>query len=374
MKKLLFVIHTLGGGGAEKVLVNLVNNLPREKYEITVASVFDEGVNKKFLKSDIEYLFLFKKAFRGNRVFFKSLSPRFVYKKLVGNRKFDVVISYLEGISARIVSGCADKHAKKVCWIHCELNDFSYSNCFKNKKEADEIYASYDRIVCVSKEIADTFCSISGLYEKTVCLYNVNETDRIVEKSKEKCSEKYLSDNTVKICFVGKITENKGVLRLLKAHELFFEKNIPHRFILLGTGSLRGKIEKELCLKGIEKDFVFAGYQTNPYKIISRCDIFALPSYFEGFSTAATEALILEKPCIVTECCGMSELFGKNNEYGIVAKSEEEFYPLLEKLVTDRQLRNYYSKKAKERSAAFTAEKILEAHEKFFEKLTEENR
>ena len=58
MKKLLFVIHTLEGGGAEKVLVNLVNNLPREKYKITVAGVFDGGVNKRFLKDDIEYIVL----------------------------------------------------------------------------------------------------------------------------------------------------------------------------------------------------------------------------------------------------------------------------------------------------------------------------
>ena len=54
MKKILFFIPTLGGGGAEKVLVNLVNNLDKEKYDITVQTLFDYGVNRKFLN---EYIF-----------------------------------------------------------------------------------------------------------------------------------------------------------------------------------------------------------------------------------------------------------------------------------------------------------------------------
>ena len=371
MKKLLFVIHTLEGGGAEKVLVNLVNNLPREKHKITVAGVFDGGVNKRFLKDDIEYIFLFKRIFRGNCFLFKNLPPEKVYKKLVGERHFDIVISYLEGITARIVSGCRDKQTKKICWIHRELDEAFYKGCFKSKKEADRIYASFDRIVCVANGLISNFCSFNGLYEKTLCLYNVNETAEIIKKSRESADEAFLSDNVVKICFVGKIIKNKGVLRLLRAHEILCEKNIPHRFVLIGTGPLKGKIEFMLKEKGIEKDFIFAGYQTNPYRLLSRCDIFALPSYFEGFSTATTEALILGLPCVVTECSGMSELLGENNEYGIVAKSEGEFYSALEKMVTDKKFREHYARKAEIRGEKFSMKETLKAHEKLFDELTE---
>ena len=98
MKKLLFVIHTLDGGGAEKVLVNLVNNLPREKYKITVASVFDGGVNKRFLKNDIEYIFLFKKVFRGNCFLFKNLPPEIVEQgrlNIVGHQDTETGNEYI---------------------------------------------------------------------------------------------------------------------------------------------------------------------------------------------------------------------------------------------------------------------------------------
>lgn len=369
MKNLLFVIHTLDGGGAERVLVNLVNNLPREKYKITVASVFDGGVNRKFLKSDVEYLYLYKKIFRGNRILFKNLSPEKVYKKLVGERKFDLVISYLEGIPARIVSGCKDKNAKKICWIHRGLTPHFYASPFKSKEEADKIYASYDKIVCVSKDVQKSFLSYNPLFEKTICLYNVNETERIAEKANEKCEEEYFLDDVVKICFVGKIVENKGVLRLVSAHEKLEKAGIAHRFILVGKGSLREKIEEELQKKGLEKDFVFAGYQTNPYRFISHCDIFALPSYYEGFSTASTEALILKKPCVVTECAGMHELFGENNEYGIVAKDEDEFCAALSKMITDENSRKRYELAAAERGKLFSAESTVAAHERLFDEL-----
>ena len=195
----------------------------------------------------------------------------------------------------------------------------------------------------------------------------------ILEKSKEECKETFLLDNTVKICFVGKLIESKGVLLLQKAHEKLIKENIAHRFILVGTGQLQIKIEENLRSKGLEKDFVFAGYQTNPYRFVSHCDIFALPSKFEGFSTAVTEALVLGKPCVVTECSGMTELLGKSSEYGIVAKDEEEFYRSLKKLITDENFRKKYAAAAAERGKAFGMEKTLEAHEKLFESFTEEN-
>lgn len=68
MKKirLLFMIPTLGQGGAEKVLINLVNNLDKTRFDVTVLTLFDTGVNKQFLHSDVHYCFCMKRSFRGN--------------------------------------------------------------------------------------------------------------------------------------------------------------------------------------------------------------------------------------------------------------------------------------------------------------------
>ena len=82
MKTLFFLIHDLGNGGAEKVLVNLVNNLNKAKYDVTVMSIFGGGVNEKKLASHVHYKTVFKKMFRGNSHLMKLFTPGFLHKML----------------------------------------------------------------------------------------------------------------------------------------------------------------------------------------------------------------------------------------------------------------------------------------------------
>ena len=107
MKKVLFLIHDLGQGGAEKVLVNLVNNLDKTKFDITVMSIFDIGENKQFLDSSIKYKSCFKHMVRGNSHLMKLLSPKQLHQWLIKD-KYDIEVAYLEGPCARIISGCPD--------------------------------------------------------------------------------------------------------------------------------------------------------------------------------------------------------------------------------------------------------------------------
>ena len=102
MKKILFFIDTLGYGGAEKVLINLVNNLDKSRYDITLMTIFDEGVNKKYLEKNIKYKSIFKKIFRGNVLFFRMFTPEFLYKLFIKD-KYDILVSYLEGNTTRIL-------------------------------------------------------------------------------------------------------------------------------------------------------------------------------------------------------------------------------------------------------------------------------
>ena len=82
-KKVLFLIHDLMGGGAEKVLVNLVNNMDKSKFEITVMSLFDVGVNKQYLSNQIRYQYCYKKLFRGNMHYMKLFSPEQLHRKYI---------------------------------------------------------------------------------------------------------------------------------------------------------------------------------------------------------------------------------------------------------------------------------------------------
>lgn len=82
-KKILFMIHDLSVGGAEKVLVNLVNNMDADKYDITVISLFGGGVNEQFLKTHIHYQSIYMKTIPGNSKLMKILTPEQLHKKYI---------------------------------------------------------------------------------------------------------------------------------------------------------------------------------------------------------------------------------------------------------------------------------------------------
>ena len=95
-KKVLFLIPNLMHGGAEKVLVNLVNNLSQDKYDITVQTLFDVGVHKKALKPHIRYRSVFPREFRGNNRLLQLFPAKLLWKWMV-REHYDVAVSYLEG-------------------------------------------------------------------------------------------------------------------------------------------------------------------------------------------------------------------------------------------------------------------------------------
>ena len=124
MKKILFVHPDLRGGGAEKVLINMINELNHNKYDITLYTIFKEGVNKNILAKNIEHKYMFKKVFRSWSIIQKIFTSKFLFKKIIGN-KYDLVIAYLEGVPTRIVGGCNNDSTKIISWVHVDLSGFS---------------------------------------------------------------------------------------------------------------------------------------------------------------------------------------------------------------------------------------------------------
>lgn len=370
MKKVLFFIPNLMHGGAEKVLVNLVNNLDRDKYDITVQTIFDEGVNKKYLKKDIKYKYIFKKLFRGSTTLFKLCSPKFLYKYLIKD-KYDVIVSYLEGPTARILWGYPYKETKKVSWIHIELNNQNLlSTGFRSFEEAKKGYESYDKIICVSNTVKQIFEDVSGIRENVEVLYNTNETEDIIEKSKEKVEDIEFDKNTINICSVGKVIEKKGYYRLAQIHKKLIDEGLKHNIYIIGIGEDEDRIRKYLKENNLEDTYHLIGFRDNPYKYVSKCDLFVCSSYREGFSTAVTESLVVGTPVVSTLCSGAQELLGYNNEYGLVVEnSEEGIYQGLKKMLSDKELINYYKEKAIERGKKFSKQNTVKAVEDLLDSL-----
>lgn len=353
-KKLLFLIPNLQGGGAERVLVNLLNSMDVNKFDITVQTLFRAGVNAEFLDKRIRLIEGKVKQFSGNVFLMKLFRPSWLYHFFV-KEKYDVVISYLEGPTARILSGCSDKSIKKICWVHTIHNfdkDTFYS--FRSKAEAIKCYSSFDKMIYVSSDVMQNFTSYYPMLKDNQVVYNTNEDDKIKKLASESLTNLKLS-NDINIVSVGRLIALKGFDRLIDVHHRLKSEGIKNHLYILGTGDNREALISQIKKNGDCDTVHLLGFCKNPYQVVSRCDLFVCSSHLEGFSTAVTEALILGVPVVTTSVSGAFEQMGENNEYGIVTNNDtESLYSGIKKMLINKDTLLYYKKQAELRGKIFS--------------------
>jgi len=371
VKRVLFLIPNLAHGGAERVLVNLANNLNKTKFEVTVQTLFDVGVNRQYLQNHVHYISGFKYYFRGNSQLMKMIPSKWLYRMIIKD-EYDIVVSYLEGPTARIVAACPNRNTKKISWIHVELSTPKLAAIgFINHRKAQQAYNQFDRIIAVSEQVKKVFQKNMPTTAPVEVLYNTNETEIILEKSESTdVSPVFKTGDIPVICSVAKLAQTKGFDRLLNVHKKLIDEGYNHRIYLLGIGEMQQELEKKISKYKVQDSFILLGFQDNPYKYVSKCDLYVCSSRREGFSTAVTEALIVGVPVISTDCSGAKELLGENNEYGIVVEnSEEGIYTGIKCCLGNSELLAYYKKQAKGRGQFFSREKTVKAVEEMLLKL-----
>lgn len=363
MLSVLFLIHDLGQGGAEKVLINLVNNMDRKKFDISVTVLFGGGINEQFLRKDIHFHAIFPKMVPGNSKILKLFTPTQLHRFCI-KETYDIEVSYLEGPSARIISGCNTPQTKLVSWVHVEHHSLKrIAASFRSQNEALKCYKNFDQTVCVSKDVLFDFTNILSFHKPCCVLYNTVESNDILLKSAEAAPE--LSDNTLfRLVAVGTLKESKGYVRLLRIIKRLRDDGYSFHLYILGIGPLRERMDEYIHQNHIENYITFLGYQTNPYKFIAKCDLFVCASFREGFSTAATEALIVGTPVCTVEVSGMKEMLGEHNEWGVVTENTEEaLYQGIKDLLEHPDKLRHYKQMAEQRGKMFSTENTVRAVE-----------
>lgn len=138
----------------------------------------------------------------------------------------------------------------------------------------------------------------------------------------------------------------------------------------MGIGPQEKELKEYVEKKGLKENIIFLGYQTNPYKYVAKSELFVCSSFAEGFSTAATEALIVGTPVCTVNVSGMKEMLGEDNEYGIVTEnSEEALYEGIKNIVDDPKKLKHYKRMAQIRGKIFNTQITTEKVEKLFSEL-----
>lgn len=365
MIKILFFIETLMGGGAEKVLKNLVNAMNKEKFEITVATLFKEDV-KDELKSGINYKYCYKsRSFLTTSLMRAEAALGLTYPlHLKGD--YDIEVAYLECGATKIMAGSNNKKAAKVAWVHCDLSKKTDNfEAFVNSTK--KYYEKYDRVVCVSKDVKSSFTAAYKNAPETTVLYNCYDDEEILKKAEAPLDFKNIPEGDTPLCIaVGRLTSQKGFDRLLKAHERLLDEGVLHRLLILGEGEDRKALEDYIKSNGISDSAKLLGFTENPYPYIKSAKIYVCSSRFEGFSTTVVESLILGTPVVTTDCTGMREILG-NSEYGLITEnSEEGIFEGMKKMLGCTALYSDYKEKAALRGEAFKQKNAVLKTEDFF--------
>lgn len=353
--KILFLIDFLSGGGAERVLCTLASHLDPEKFAVTVQTV--HGVNPEgYLAPQVRYRAINR---RGRPLFdlWLRLCAQLGWAyPLYIRENYDIEVAFLECFPTKLLAASTNRAALKLAWVHCDLK----------KKWLPEsyfaYYRSFDRVVCVSRSVRDSFVRLTGRDADIV--ENVLDAQSILKKSREFTPE---SDGKFTFAAVGRLSKEKGFDRLITAARQLRADGFDFSLWLIGDGPERSSLEA-----GAGDTVRFWGYQENPYPYMAAADAILVPSRTEGCSTVAAEAMILGKTIAATDCPGMADLL---QGCGVLTEnSEAGIYDGMKHLLTDPVLRAELAAAAKERGSDFSKEKTIRRAEGFLLRALEEKR
>ncbi len=366
MIKILFFIETLSGGGAEKVLQNLVNNMDKEKFDITVQTAWKEN-SEKYLNKNIRYKYIYPCYSKLNNlryrlnVLLKTIYPRYI------KDDYDVEVAYLECGATKVISTSTNKKAKKFAWVHCDLSK-KMSNIDEFREKSISWYKKFDKVVCVSQDVEKSFKSIYGYEFDTEVIYNVIDDYSIKEKAAENINDYFFDEKTPTIVSVGRLSKQKRFDRLIEAHKLLLNNGVQNKLLIIGEGDERTNIEQLIASLGVQNTVTLAGFKSNPYPYIKNADLLVCSSDYEGFSSFVAEGLISGKAIVTTDCNGMNELLG-DSQYGIITECDVNALSKgIEKILTDNKIKEKYERKAAERAKSFSIETSVKSAEEFFSK------
>jgi len=301
-RKALFLIPNLSGGGAERVMSNLLNYLS-DKLKIIPVFFNDDHVYSLPKNCKVYYLDHGLPKIR----FIKKLMRIIHLRRIIKKETPDVALSFLANIY--LIISIIFPRKLNVKLVIAERNTMSYilkSSKYGAIKEiiAKLLYRKADNILAVSKGVSEDLVKTLKLpKEKNRVIYNPYDVKNIKELAKEEPIHPWLINNKEYpvIINVARLTYQKGHDILLKAIKIVSEK-IESRLIILGEGPLLSQLKNLSKELGIEDKVDFAGFQENPFAFISRSDVFVLSSRWEGFPNVLIEAMACGIPVISTDC------------------------------------------------------------------------
>ncbi len=366
--KLLFIFGSMNGGGAERVLLDLLSNLDYSRYEVDLCLIISEGILLPEVPRQVRiislwksYTLYYKIALRASTIF----RNQYLFKRIL-NKKikdvYDVEISFIEGVPLKL-HAIRRSDARKFTWVHIDLFNFHYTRNLFFKGEELAAYNQMDAVISVSKNTQKAFekrcpqCTSDKLV-----IYNpidIKKIKRMANEVEVEREEELKRKDVFTIVAIGRLTPQKRMDRLFRLATRLKKEERKIKIQLIGDGELKEKLlllRKEL---GVEKEVEMCGFLHNPFPLLKRADLLVSCSAHEGFGLSLCEAMALGVPVVSTKTAGPMEIIG-DNEFGLLCEQDDEsIYQAIKRMMDDELLREEYSKKGLERAQDFSVEKMI---------------
>ncbi len=338
-KKILIRIGSLRHGGAEKVLVTFLKNLPKDKYEIDLLLNLYSGKYLTDVPAWVNVMYLNrgemittnrpkdipKKIYRVVYQRLLKKYPKILYKRKLKKKQYDIEFAAIHGFMDEVLNSPL-KSSKKLMWIHNDLTQVSGYTPEKIRR-----FFHYDKVMVISEKIEETFLNLAKTEaekQKIVRIYNPLDTEEILAKSEDRRLmtsnlQPPTSNPQPLFISVGTVFPQKGFDRLLKVHQRLLGEGFAHKVLIVGDGYDFENVKKLKTELGVDQTATMLGFTDNPYPHFKSSDFYILSSRYEGYPTVLFEAITLKKNIIATDVSGVTEML-EDGKLGLITENSED--------------------------------------------------
>jgi glycosyltransferase involved in cell wall biosynthesis len=323
-KKVIFFLPTLGGGGAERTVIQLANSFAEQDLNIHLI-VCDLNGDKAKLLPEVSQKIELVNLDCGRVI--NSLMP---LKLRLQTEQYDCLVA--TQTHTNIIASIAKKLAGvKTCLIFREVSTPSKNiklqgiGKFVLKALVNWTYTLAEQVVCVSKGVEADFREYYNYKKNNVTtIYNPVIDDLYFEKLKAPVQHKFFDGRHNVILAVGRLTEAKNFGFLIRSFKALYDQHAETRLIILGEGELRGEFEVLIQELGLSEVVDLLGFDSNPYAYFKYASLFVLSSNWEGLPGVLIQALAAKLKVVSTNCpSGPMEILD-NSKFGLLVECNDQ--------------------------------------------------
>lgn len=365
--KVLFRHRSMEMGGVEKVILDLLENLPRDIFDITLLLSIYQGELRTAIPEDIKVITIqqgredmsqnpviryFQLIRRGIVLWYFRRFPKALQKKYIPD-DFDLEVA--PGYSDFDAVLDSPLGSRKIGWFH---TDVSYDPNQKRVLSRINKLKLFDWTIFGSRQTRDVIKDLYKVeYPKSSVIYNAIKIEEVQKKSSE-FPVKY--DVRPVFSSMGRLHSRKGYHTLMKIHKRLLDEGYAHSIAVIGGGGEMENLKKQAKELGVERTFLLLDTQLNPYPYIINSDYFVLPSESESYPLTIGEVMGLHIPIVSTNVGGIPEMIEDKVDGILVQPTEEQIYEGMKMLLTNPDIPAKIKKNLETSIEKFDNEKIYE--------------